>query len=145
MEYGITAKPSTFGSTMSNTVLERIHQVLESLVCNFNISTQTYVDEDEPQKEILSAAAFTILSLNNRQKVYSPGQLIFGCDMILLIKHRVDSKLIRQKKQTQINRYNTQHNKHRVEYAYKVRDTVIPTNHTAYENETPYNDPFVIK
>ena len=33
---------------------------------------------------------------------YSPGQLVFGNDMILPIKYRADSKLIRQQKQTKI-------------------------------------------
>ena len=47
MEYLITAKPSTLGNPMSNAVLERIHQVLGNLVLTFNISTQTYVDEND--------------------------------------------------------------------------------------------------
>ena len=64
--------------------------------------------------------------------------------MILPIKHRVDLELIRQQKQTQINRYNTQENKHRVGYDYKVGDKVMLTNYTAYTYETPYQGPFVI-
>ena len=35
------------------------------------------------------------------------GQLIFGSDIILPIKHRVDWALMRQQKQTQSNRDNT--------------------------------------
>ena len=53
---------------MSNEALERIHQVLGNLVRTFNISTQTYVDEDYPWTGILATAAFTIHSKNNRQK-----------------------------------------------------------------------------
>ena len=64
--------------------------------------------------------------------------------MILPIKNRVDWGLIRQKKQTQINRDNTRENKHRVEYGYKVGDKVMLTNHTAYKYETPYKEHFVI-
>ena len=58
MEYGITAKPSTSEDPMSNAVLERIHQVLGNLVRTFNISTQTYVDEDYSWTGILAAAEF---------------------------------------------------------------------------------------
>ena len=75
---------------MSNAVLERINQVLGNLVRTFNISTQPYVEKNDPWMGILSAAAFGICSTTNRQKVYSPGQLIFGRDMIIPIKHRVD-------------------------------------------------------
>ena len=45
---------------MSNAVLERIHQVLGNLVRTFNISTQTYVDEDYLWTGILAAAEFEI-------------------------------------------------------------------------------------
>ena len=55
----------------------------------FNIS-QTYVDKNDPWVGILAAAAFAIFSTTNGQKGYSPGQLIFGRDMILTIKHSVD-------------------------------------------------------
>ena len=75
---------------MSNAVLERIHQVLGNLVRTFNISTQTYIDEDYPWTDILATAEFAISSTINRQKGYSPGQFIFGNDMILSIKHTAD-------------------------------------------------------
>ena len=108
MEYEITAKPITSVNPMSNAILESIHQVLGNLVQTYNISTQTYVDKNDPWTGILAAAAFAIFSTTNRQKVHNPGQLIFGRDMILRIKHRVDWELIRRQKQTQINRDNTQ-------------------------------------
>ena len=128
---------------MSNAILERIRQVQGNLVRTFNVQ-QTYADKNDMCTRILAAEAFAILSRTSRQKMYSPGQLIFGRDTILPIKHRVDWELIRQKKQTKINRDNTRENKHRVDYDYKVRDNVMLTNHTAYKYETPYNALFVM-
>ena len=58
------------------------HQVLGNLVRNFNI-TETYVDEDYPWSGMLAAAAFETCSTTNRLKGYSPGQFVFGRDMIL--------------------------------------------------------------
>ena len=114
-----------------------------NLVRTFNIQ-QTYVDENEPWTGILDAAAFAIFSTTNRQKNYSLGQLIFGPDMILLIKHRVDWELIRQIKHTQTNRDNARDNKNRFDYDYNVRDKVMLAYHTAYKYETPYKGTFVI-
>ena len=74
---------------MSNTVLEWIHQVIGNLVRTCNI-TQTYADEDGPWLEILTASALLILSTTNMLNGYSTGQLVFGCDMILPIKHTMD-------------------------------------------------------
>ena len=96
----------------------------------FNIQ-QTYVDKNDPWTGILAAVAFEIRSTTIRQIGYSPGQLIFGSDMILLIKHRVGWELIRRQKQTQINKDNARKNKHSVDYDYKVRDKIMLTNHTA--------------
>ena len=108
----------------------------------FNIS-QTHVDKNYPWTGILTAAVFSILSTTNRKNGYSPGQLIYGRDMILLIKHTVDWELIRQLKQTQINKDNIHKNIHRVDHDYKVGDNVMITKHTEYKYETPYTSPFV--
>ena len=55
----------------------------------------------------------------------------------------VDWELIRQRKQTQINRDNTGENKQRFKYDYKVGDKVMLADHTSYKYETPYKGPFV--
>ena len=56
---------------------------------------------------------------------------MFGCDMILSIKHNVDWELICQKKQAQTNKDNTRKNKNRVDHDYKVRDNVMLTKYSA--------------
>ena len=72
---------------------------------NCNI-THYYFEKDGPWSGILAAEAFAICSTKNRLKVYSPVILIFGRDVILPIKHKVDWELIRQWNQAQINKYN---------------------------------------
>ena len=84
---------------MYNAILERIHQALGNLVQTFKI-TKTYVEKDNPWSVNLTAAEFAIHSTTNRLKGYSLGQLVFGCDMIIPIKHTVDWELIRQQNQT---------------------------------------------
>ena len=107
-------------------------------------TSQTYVDKNYPWTGILVAEEFSIISITNRQKVCSPGQLLFGCDIILSIKHKVDWELIRQQKQAHINTSNIRKNRHRVVHDYKVRDKAMLTKHTAYKYGTPYTGPFVI-
>ena len=74
---------------MSNSVLEKIHQVLRNLVRTFNIS-QTYVDINYPWTGILATSAFTMFSTTNIFKVYITSQLFFGPDIILPIEHELD-------------------------------------------------------
>ena len=71
---------------MSNAILERIHQVQGNPVRTFN-TQQTYVETNDPRMGILAATAFEISSTTSTQKCYDPGQLIFGRDIILPIKH----------------------------------------------------------
>ena len=56
---------------------------------NLNIK-YTYFDEDDLWSGILAAAALEVRSKSNKLKVYSLGRLVFGRDIILLIKHKVD-------------------------------------------------------
>ena len=114
---------------MYNVVLERIELVLRNLVRNFNIY-QTYVDKNDSWTGNLAAAEFSIHSTTNRKKGYSTGQLVFGHDMIITIKHKVDWELIRQRKQAQINKDNYRESRHIVDHDYKVGDNVILTKHT---------------
>ena len=69
MECGITDKPSTLVNTMSNTVLERIHQALGNLIRTFKISNHTYFDKNDPWTGILDASTFAIFSATNREKL----------------------------------------------------------------------------
>ena len=98
--------------------MEQIQQVLENLVLTFNIK-ETYIDEDDTWLGILVASASEIRSKTNRLKRYSPGQLVFGRDTIIPIKHKVDWELIRQQKQTQINKYNIRENNKKLTTAIK--------------------------
>ena len=116
---------------------------MRNLVRIFNIS-KSYVDKDDPWTGILDAAEFVILKTTNRLKVYSPEKLLFGHEMIIPIKHKVDWELIYQQKQTQINKENISETKNIIYHDYNAVDKVILGNHDAYKYETPYEGPFLI-
>ena len=65
MEYGIPVKPSTLVNPIYDAILKHIHQVIGNLLLTCNI-TQPYDEKDDPWSGILAAAAFVILSKNNR-------------------------------------------------------------------------------
>ena len=88
-------------------------------------------------------AVFSISSTITRLKGYSPGELVFGRDMFLWIKHLAYLEFIRQKNQAQINKDNIQENRNQVDHDYNVLNKVMLTNHVAYKYETPYKGPFL--
>ena len=50
------------------------------------IIQEVYKDKDDPWMGILAAAAFNFFSFQNRLKIYTLGQLIFGRDTIIQIQ-----------------------------------------------------------
>ena len=104
-EYGIKTKLNTLGNPTYNTILERLHSVLENLVRTYNLQGN-YLDKDDPWMVILSVTFFPLFSTVHTLKGYTPGQLIFGRYMVLPIKQISIWKLIPHRKQAQIKYYN---------------------------------------
>ena len=130
IEYRITAKLNTSGNPTSNAILEQINHIIGNLVQNFNI-TETYVYEDDPWSLIMAATSFGILSTINSLNCLSLEKLVFGNNMVLLIKHKVNWELICQQNQAQINRHNILKNIRRFDHYNKVGDKFMPNNSAA--------------
>ena len=112
------------GKPQANAIIEIIHQVLENLVCTYNLQ-ETYVDGADPWMGILEAAVFAFHSTYHKTKGKIAGQLVFGRDMILPINHVADWRYIRQRKQTQIDNDAIQEKNNRINHDYRVIDTVL--------------------
>ena len=100
-EYGMKTKHESPGSPQANTIVKK-HQVLGNLLCTYNQQGK-YVDEADPWMGILAAAAFVVLFTYHKIKGKSPGQIVFGQDMILPIDHVSNWRYIRQRKQAEID------------------------------------------
>ena len=85
-DHGIKRKPITVRNPQTNAIVERIHQVIANMIRTFELETN-YLDEDDPWKGILSATAFAVRSTYHTTLKKTPGQLVFGRDMIFSIKH----------------------------------------------------------
>ena len=68
----------------------------------------------------------------NGLKGYSLGQLLFGYDIILLIKYKVDWELIRQINQAKYIEDNIREYSKIVYHNYKVRDKYMFPNNAAH-------------
>jgi hypothetical protein len=73
--------PTTSYNPKGNSVIERIHQVMGNMVRYFELEDRQ-LDQDDPWKEFLLACAFAIGSTFHTTLQASPGQIVFGRDMI---------------------------------------------------------------
>jgi hypothetical protein len=78
--------------------VERVHQVIGNIIQTF-VLERNYMDEDDPWKGILSATAFAVRSTFHSSLQSTPGQLVFGRDMIFNIQHIANWECIKQRKQ----------------------------------------------
>ena len=102
------------------------------------------MDENDPWKGILSATAFAIRSTYHTTLQKSPGQLVFGRDMMLNVQHKANWGLIRKRKQQIIHKNNKQENSKRIPHTYQVGDKVWLAKGNEYKYETPSSGPHTI-
>ena len=142
-DYGIKDKPITVRNPQANAIVERIHQVIANIICTFELE-DNYLDEDDPWKGILSATAFAVRSTFHTTLRKTPGQLVFGRDMILNIQHVANWEYIRARKQKLIDKNNSIENKTRIPYEYQVGQLVLLRKGTENKYEAPYQGPYRI-
>jgi hypothetical protein len=105
---------------------------------------KNYLDDNDPSKGILSATAFAVRSTFHMTLQNTPGQLVFGCDMILKVKHEANWEYIRAQKQNILLKNKKAENAKRIPHTYNIGDKVLLKRGTENKYETPYQGPFTI-
>ena len=124
--YGLKAKPTATYNPRSNGIIERIHQTLRDNLATFELSKRELPDYD-PFGSFISSAAWAIRSTYHTTLKATPGQLVFGRDMLLNVPFKADWAAIRQRKQGLINKGVLRENKTRIAHEYKKGDKVLYT------------------
>ena len=123
---GIKTKPSSTYNPQSNGIVERVHQVLNDSLRTFELENRE-LNETDPWSPFLTAVAYAIRSTYHTTLQATPGQLVFGRDMILPLKFKADWARIRQQRQHAMIKNNDRENKSRIPHEYKVGDKVLLT------------------
>ena len=142
-DYAVKAKPITVRNPQANAIVERVHQVIGNIIRTFELESN-YLDEDDPWKGILSATAFAVRSTFHTTLRNTPGQLVFGRDMIFNIKHEANWEFIRERKQQIIEKNNAAENAKRIPHTYNIGDKVLIKRGTENKYEAPYAGPYTI-
>ena len=94
---------------------------------------------------MLSAAAWAIRSTHHTTLDASPGQIVFGRDMIHNIEYRANWKYIQTRKQKLIDTNNNKENRSRISHEYQIGDQVLLNRTGIYPKlEHPRDGPFTI-
>ena len=142
-EYGIKARPASKRNPQANAILERVHATLGNMIKTFEVQDRD-MDEEEPWIGILSAVAWAIRSTYHTTTQATPGQLVFGRDMIWNLPHIADWRYIQQRKQDMINKNNERENSKRIEHDYAVGDKILKRISNTYKLERSKEGPYEI-
>ena len=83
------------------------------------------MDETDPWADILLAAAFVMRSTMHTTLNATPGQLVFGCDMIMNLKCEADWQAIRQCKQSVTDKTYLKESSKRIPHMHGVGDKFL--------------------
>ena len=97
-----------------------------------------------PYPGLSTTTAFAIRCTYHTTLHSTPGQLVFGRDMIFNIQHAANWDIIRQHKQKMINQNNARENAKRIPHQYKAGDKVMLHTGTENKYEQPYSGPHTI-
>jgi hypothetical protein len=83
------------------------------------------MDEKDPWLPFFASAAYLIRSTFHTILKATPGQLVFGREMVLPIKFMADWGSIEQQRQNEMGRNNRRQNASRISHDYKVGEKIL--------------------
>ena len=122
--FGLKRKPTTIKNPTANAILERVHQVISSMLRTSEIDMSDTISEDDVATFICDAA-YAIRSTHHTVLKCSPGAAIFGRDMLFDIPFIADWDKIGKYRQEQTNRNTERENKRRRDYDYVVGGKIL--------------------
>jgi hypothetical protein len=139
----IKIKLSSKRNPQANAILERAHGTIGNMIRTYQVEGID-IDEDDPFAGFVSAMSFAVQSTYHTTLQLTPGQLVFGRDMIFPINHIAIWQLIKNRKQKLIDKNNKRENAKRVDYDYMVGEQVLIYTPDPNKIEQPQEGPYPI-
>jgi hypothetical protein len=140
--YGVLAKPTTIKNPQTNAFVERIHQVIGDAIRTMELHKRTF--DDTSINAILQSVAFGLRATYHSAIAASPGQLVFGRDMLINAVYLANWKYLHSKRRSQIKANNARENKSRIAHTYNVGDSVYVRKTNTEQKLQPLQGPFPI-
>lgn len=117
--YSITRKPTTSKNPQANAICERVHGVFGDMMRTSGINNSDDVTEDLID-DFVTDAAWAIRSSYHTVLKATPGQAIFGRDMLFDIPFITDWTEVGRRRQRQVDSSNARENSKRLDFDYTV-------------------------
>ena len=125
-KWHVNPVPITAKNPRANSIVERLHLVIGNKLRAQLATNHRYQD---PVKEILTAATYGVRAAVHSVTQYTPGQLVYGRDMLFRTAIEADMELVKARRQRAIDQNNERENTRRIKHNYKVGDKVLLLTH----------------
>ena len=139
--YGIKRKPTSVKNPQANSILERVHQVVMTMLRTAELDMADSVATSDIDT-FLTNASWAIRSTYHTVLKASPGAAIFGRDMLFDIPYIADWNKVGEHRQRQTDLNTTRENQKRVDYDYEVggkvlirKDGILRKSESFYDSE----------
>ena len=126
-KHKIKSIPTSIKNPQSNAIVEQMHQLISTMIA-------IGIRENPPRnfEDVFTlifrkcmAAQYAVRTTANTTLKYTPGELVFGRDMILPVTSNIYWNQLFQRKQNVITKTNLQENKSRKDFDYQVGQRVL--------------------
>lgn len=143
-DFDVKPKVTTIKNPQGNSPVERIHQVIGNMLLTKKLSTRIF-DHIDPWGDIISSVAWAIRASYHHTLQATPGQLVFGRDMLLNVEYIANWHEMTSRKQKDIEKSNSRENQKRIDFDYKVGQKVFVTsNDIKCKLDNPKEGPYLI-
>jgi transposase InsO family protein len=124
VNYGLDKKVITAYNPQSNGIVERVHQVIGDVIRTMNLENDEEFGEED-LRNVLQNCAFAVRASFHTTLGATPGQLVFGRDMVLPIAYEANWESIHERRQKLIQENNRRENLNRVAHEYRAGEKVL--------------------
>ena len=122
--FGIKYRLTTVKNPQANGIIEHVHGVINDMIRTQDLDNHEF-DPVDPWGDILAELAWAVRSLYHRTLDATPGQLVFGRDMLFDMLFTPDWDKIKARKRAQVLKDNERENSKRRKFTYRIGDKVL--------------------
>jgi len=145
--YGVKKSPTTVKNPQGNSSHERMHLVIAEMLRTQELVIPLKIKPSDEIRRILQSVAFAIRATKSSVTKYSPGEMIYGRDMVTHHTAIANWDLIRERKRIAQIKNNERENKSRSNHVWKVGQKCLVITRTderggklrKYKHKGPYN------
>ena len=140
--YGVTPKPTTIKNPQANAFVERIHHVIAASIRSLQLDQRPF--DDTTINAVLQGVAYGLRATYHSSLHASPGQIVFGRDMIINATYLANWKFQQLQRQKQMTLNNKKENRSRTPHSYQIGDLAYIRRSGIEQKLSPMQGPFRI-